>query len=331
MQNIEAAIPSPTISVVHLGPIPVHFYALCIVAGILVALWVTNTRWLARGGRPNDVGDTAAWAVVFGIVGGRLYHVITDPELYFEKGRHPVDALKIWDGGLGIWGAIALGALGVYIACRRHNMNFVAFADAAAPGIVLAQAIGRWGNYFNNELYGRPTSLPWALHIHQMDVQTGKAGASLGYFQPTFLYESIWNLLVAAFLIWADRRWKFARGQVFLGYVMAYTAGRFVVENLRSDDANHIFGMRVNSWVSIIVFLVALAFFLRQRGKPRSAASDGQPVEPVPADDVAENELGELAPVSQGEAQLGQPEAEQPEASELNLIDEHDRSGAPDR
>ena len=340
VQNIEAAIPSPTISVIHLGPIPVHIYALCIVAGILLALWVANRRWLERGGRPNDVGDIAAWAVVFGIVGGRLYHVITDPELYFEKGRHPIDALKIWDGGLGIWGAIALGALGVYIGCRRHRMNFTAFADAAAPGIVLAQALGRWGNYFNNELYGRPTSLPWALHIHAMDVENGKAGASLGYFQPTFLYESIWNLLIAGFLIWADRRWKFARGQVFLTYVMTYTAGRFVVENLRSDTANHILGMRVNSWVSIIVFLLALAAFLRQRGKPRSSATDGPPVELAPADEAVESG----SEVSEGEPQLGEPDAEQADSDGLNLgrtdeplarrevrDEQHDEPVTPDR
>lgn len=281
---LNAAIPSPTISVIHLGPIPVHIYALCIVAGILVALWLANRRWQARGGRPTDVGDIAVWAVVFGIIGGRIYHVITDPELYFKPGRHPIDALKIWDGGLGIWGAIALGALGVYIGCRRHGMNFVAFADAAAPGIVIAQAIGRWGNYFNNELYGRATNLPWKLHIHQMNVETGKAGASLGYYQPTFLYEMVWDLAAGLFLIWADRRWRLARGQVFLGYVMTYTAGRFVVENLRSDTANHILGMRVNSWVSIIVFAVALAAFVRQMGKPRSTNLDPATESELPAE-----------------------------------------------
>jgi len=284
VRSIQAAIPSPTVSVIHLGPLPIHIYALCIVAGILLCLWITDKRWQARGGEPGAIGNVAGWAIVFGIVGGRLYHLITDPELYFTSGKHPIDALKIWDGGLGIWGAISLGALGVYIGCRRHRMNFVAFADAAAPGIVLAQAVGRWGNYFNNELYGRPTSLPWKLQIHQMDVVNGHAGAVVGYFQPTFLYEMVWDLLVFAALLWADRRFRLARGQVFLLYVMGYTVGRFVVESLRSDTANHILGMRVNNWVAILVFLAALAGFLRQRGKPRSSALDGQPPAEAPAD-----------------------------------------------
>jgi len=301
----QAAIPSPTVSVIHLGPLPVHIYALCIVSGILACLWLADKRWQARGGVASQIGDVAGWAIVFGIVGGRLYHVITDPELYFKPGRHPLDAFKIWDGGLGIWGAIALGAVGVYIACRRHGMNFVAFADAAAPGIVLAQAMGRWGNYFNNELYGRPTSVPWKLQIHQMDVVTGKAGPVIGYFQPTFLYEMLWDLLVFGLLLWADRRYRLARGQVFLLYVMGYTAGRFVVESLRSDTANHILGMRVNNWVSILVFLAALAGFLRQRGKPRSSALDGQPAagsdapEPDPAEPAADEAVADVPAVDE--------------------------------
>ncbi|MDQ2836405.1 MAG: prolipoprotein diacylglyceryl transferase [Actinomycetota bacterium] len=282
VHSIEAAIPSPTLSVIRLGPLPVHLYALCIVAGIIVALWLTDRRWKARGGQPNEVGDVAGWAIVFGIVGGRLYHVITDPELYFTRGKHPLDALKIWDGGLGIWGAVALGGLGVWIGCRRHRMNFVAFADAAAPGIVIAQALGRWGNWFNNELYGRATTLPWKLQIHDLDVVTGKAARDpagkvivLGYYQPTFLYEMLWNLAVGGLLLVLDRRRKLRRGQVFTLYVMAYTVGRFWVEGLREDHANHILGMRVNSWVSILVFLGAMALFLRQRSAPRSTAQDG--------------------------------------------------------
>ena len=259
-------------SVIRIGPLPIHLYALCIVAGIVVAIWLTDRRWRARGGGEHQVGDVAGWAVLFGIVGGRLYHVITDPELYFGSGKHPLDAFKIWDGGLGIWGAVALGGLGAWIGCRRHRMNFVAFADAVAPGIVLAQAIGRWGNWFNNELYGRATTLPWKLQIHDLDVVTGKASRDsaghaivLGYFHPTFLYEMLWNLAVAGVLLWADRRRLLGRGQVFAVYVMGYTLGRFWVEALRDDHANRILGMRVNSWMSILVFLGALAWFLRHR------------------------------------------------------------------
>ncbi len=290
VQIIEAAIPSPTVSVLKLGPLSVHLYALCIVAGILVALWLTDRRWRARGGAQHQVGDVTGWAVLFGIVGGRLYHVITDPELYFASGKHPLDAVKIWDGGLGIWGAVALGALGAWIGCRRHNMDFGAFADAAAPGVLLAQAIGRWGNWFNNELYGRATDLPWKLQIHELDVVNGKASRDaaghavvLGYYHPTFLYEMLWSLLVVAVLLWLDHRRRLGRWQVLMLYVMGYTFGRFFVELLRDDHANRILGMRVNSWVSILVFLAALAWFVRNRNSPRSVAGPGRD-EPAPAD-----------------------------------------------
>jgi len=267
-----ASLPSPTQSVWHLGPLPIRAYALCIVFGIVVALWLTARRWRAAGGADNEVWDVAGWAIVFGIVGGRLYHVVTDPELYFEKGRHPVDALKIWDGGLGIWGAIALGVLGAYIGCRRKGMRLTAFADAAAPGVVLAQGLGRWGNWFNNELYGGPTSLPWKLEIHDIDVVTGKAAVDgaghvivLGYFQPTFLYESLWDVAIAVVLIYLTRRFRFGRGNVFALYVMSYTVGRGWIEALRHDHANHFLGLRLNDWTSIIVFLGALAWFVVHR------------------------------------------------------------------
>jgi len=299
------------VSVIRIGPLPIHLYALCIVAGIVVAIWLTDRRWRARGGGEHQVGDVAGWAVLFGIVGGRLYHVITDPELYFGSGKHPLDAFKIWDGGLGIWGAVALGGLGAWIGCRRHRMNFVAFADAAAPGIVLAQAIGRWGNWFNNELYGRATTLPWKLQIHDLDVVTGKASRDsaghaivLGYFHPTFLYEMLWNLAVAGVLLWADRRRLLGRGQVFAVYVMGYTLGRFWVEALRDDHANRILGMRVNSWMSILVFLGALAWFLRHRGTPRSVA--GPAPEPV-------TEAGTEPTTEPAREPVSQPAADPPE------------------
>lgn len=283
VQRIQATIPSPTVSVIHVGPLPIHLYALCIVVGILVALAITDRRWKARGGAEHAVGDVAGWAVVFGILGGRIYHVITDPELYFTAGRSPIDAFKIWDGGLGIWGAVALGGVGAYIGCRRHKLNFVAFADAAAPGIVLAQALGRVGNWFNNELYGRATSVAWKLQIHDLDVVSGKVvrDASghpvvIGYFHPTFLYEMIWDVGLAVLLIGLDRRYRLGRGNVFAIYVMGYTTGRFWIEAMRSDHANHVFGMRVNSWMSILAFLGALTWFLRHRGTERSAAAADQ-------------------------------------------------------
>jgi prolipoprotein diacylglyceryl transferase len=268
-----AYLPSPSQSVWHLGPIPVRAYALCIVAGIFVALWLTVRRMRERGGKAEDVWDVAGWAIVLGIIGGRLYHVITDPELYFEHGRNPVNALKIWDGGLGIWGAIALGTLGAWIGCRRHQISLRVFADAAAPGVLLAQAIGRWGNYFNNELYGSSTSLPWRLQIHCLDVTVGHAQACpgststvLGYFQPTFLYESLWDVVIALLLLYLDRRLRLGRGNVMALYVMGYTLGRVWIEALRTDHANHILGLRLNIWTSIIVFILALIWFLRHGG-----------------------------------------------------------------
>ena len=270
-----ASIPSPTRAVWHLGPLPVRAYALCIVLGIAICLWITIKRWQARGGTSDDVWDVAGWAIVFGIIGGRVYHVVSDPELYFEAGRHPIDALKIYDGGLGIWGAIALGGLGAWIGCRRHGMRIASFADACVPGVIVAQAVGRWGNWFNNELYGSPTTMPWRLQIHDIDVAHGIAqactfgaiGAKVcGYYQPTFLYEVIWDLAIAGLLVLIDRKYRLGHGTVFALYVMGYTAGRGWIEALRSDHANHILGLRLNDWTCLIVFAGGLAWFLRHGG-----------------------------------------------------------------
>ena len=166
-------LPSPTVAAFQLGPLTIRFYALCILVGIVIAVWLAGRRLTARGGTPGVILDIAMWAVPFGIVGGRIYHVITDPQLYFVPGKNPWNALKIWDGGLGIWGAVALGLLGAYIGCRRHNVPFATLTDAAAPGLLIAQGVGRWGNWFNNELYGGTAAAPWKLQIHQMDFTTG--------------------------------------------------------------------------------------------------------------------------------------------------------------
>ncbi len=252
-------IPSPPTGVWQLGPLPIRAYALCIIAGIVVATLITTRRWVARGGRPDTVESVIVVAIPFGIVGARLYHVITDYELYFGPGRHPVDALKIWNGGLGIWGAVALGALGGWLVARRRGIRFPAFLDAVAPGIVLAQAIGRLGNWFNQELFGRPTMLPWALEIdarHRPDGYT-----QFATFHPTFLYELVWNLGVFAVLIAVDRRFKLGHGKVFALYVMLYTAGRFWIEALRIDTVNEIGGFRLNNYTSVIVFVAAALVF----------------------------------------------------------------------
>jgi prolipoprotein diacylglyceryl transferase len=244
----------------HLGPIPVRAYALCIVAGIVVAVLLTRRRWAARGGRADDVLDVALWAVPFGIAGGRLYHVVTDPELYFTAGKQPIKALYIWDGGLGIWGAVALGALGAWIGCKRRGITLSAFADALAPGLVLGQAIGRWGNWFNQELFGAPTTLPWGLPIDPAHRPADTPDVAT--YHPTFLYESLWSVGVFVLLIWAERRFQLRFGRLFALYVAAYTVGRAWVEALRVDHANHILGLRLNLWTSLIIFIGAVAYLL---------------------------------------------------------------------
>lgn len=254
-------IPSPSRGVWYLGPVPIRAYAMFILLGIVVATWWTRRRWVAMGRDPDQVFDIVLWAVPFGIVGGRLYHLITDPELYFAPGRQPIRALYIWDGGLGIWGAVALGAVGAWIACRKLGVPLTDFADAAAPGLVLAQAIGRWGNYFNQELFGKPTTLPWALQIDPAHRPADTP--NIGLYQPTFLYESLWDVGVAMVVIWLDRRHHFTRGRAFAFYVMLYTAGRGWVESLRIDDAHRFFGLRLNDWVSVIVFVAAAVYFVR--------------------------------------------------------------------
>ena len=268
---ILASIPSPSQGVWHLGPIPVRAYALCIIAGIVVAAWITRQRWAARGGRADDVLDVTLWAVPFGIIGGRLYHVITDPELYFTAGQKPIKALYIWDGGLGIWGAVALGALGAWIGCKRRGIKLWAFADALAPGLVLAQAIGRFGNYFNQELYGGPTTLPWALRIDPAHRPADTPAVAL--YHPTFLYESLWCVGVFFLLLWAEKRFQLSFGRLFALYVAAYTVGRAWVEALRVDHANHFFGLRLNDWTSLVVFLSAVTYLvLARRGAPPNHA-----------------------------------------------------------
>ncbi|NGN66926.1 prolipoprotein diacylglyceryl transferase [Streptomyces sp. A7024] len=255
-----AYIPSPSQGVIHLGPIPLRGYAFAILIGIFVAIWLGGRRWEARGGKRTTVADIAIWAVPFGLVGGRLYHVITTYEPYFGKDGNWVDAFKIWEGGLGIWGAVALGALGAWIACRRRGIPLPAWADALAPGLVLAQAIGRWGNWFNQELYGKATDVPWAVEIDG-DHNVLEPGVT-GTFHPTFLYEFLWNVGVCLLLIWADRRFRLGHGRVFALYVAGYTAGRGWIEYMRIDEAHHVLGLRLNVWTSIILFVAAVAYFV---------------------------------------------------------------------
>ncbi|RLV50089.1 prolipoprotein diacylglyceryl transferase [Nocardioides mangrovicus] len=283
-------IPSPGEGVWHIGPIPIRAYALCIIAGVLVAVWLGNRRWVARGGRPGEVADIAIWAVPFGLVGGRLYHVITDNDLYFGKGNQygAIGTLEIWHGGLGIWGAIALGGVGAYIGARRAGVVFPPFADALAPGIVLAQGIGRWGNYFNQELFGRPTRLPWGLEISPLHRPDGYERFTT--FHPTFLYECLWDIGVCLLIVYLDRRFRLGHGRVFALYVMGYTVGRGWIESLRIDtiELHNVLGFRWGVWMSILLFVGALAYFVyvtRTRpGREERVYREGKEPDPVPAE-----------------------------------------------
>ncbi len=282
---VPATIPSPDQGVWHLGPLPIRAYALCIVAGVVVALWLGERRWVARGGRAGTVGDIAVWAIPIGLVGARLYHVATNPELYFADGRDPWAAFYVWQGGLGIWGGIAFGALGSWIGARRAGVRLPAFGDAVAPGVVLAQAVGRWGNWFNQELFGRPTDLPWALSIDPANRPAGFE--QYATFHPTYLYESLWDVGVALLVLWADRHYRLGHGRAFALYVAAYTVGRGWIEHLRIDDANLVLGLRLNEWTSLVVFVLASTYVVVVgRLRPGREEVVQRPVEDIPADDA---------------------------------------------
>ncbi|MCL2091489.1 MAG: prolipoprotein diacylglyceryl transferase [Micrococcales bacterium] len=257
---LPAEIPSPSQAVWHLGPFPLRAYSMAILVGIVVAVLITQRRWVARGGARDDVVEVAFWMVPFGILGGRLYHVISSPDAYFGAGGNPAAALRIWEGGLGIWGAIALGALGAWIGARRQGIRLLPFGDALAPALLVAQAIGRLGNWFNQELFGSPTTLPWGLHVDAAHLPADYGPDTL--FHPTFLYELVWNLLAALFLVWADRRWRLGHGRVFALYVVAYCTGRLWIETLRIDPAQHVLGLRLNVWTALFLGLGALVVFV---------------------------------------------------------------------
>ncbi len=304
---IPLTIPSPAEGVWHLGPLPIRGYALCIIAGIVAAVWIGERRWVARGGRAGEVSDLALWAVPFGLVGGRLYHVMTDWKPYFGEGGDPWAALYVWRGGLGIWGAIALGAVGVIIGARRAGIKIPPMLDALAPGVLVAQAMGRWGNWFNQELFGRPTDLPWGLEIDAAHRPDGYADQAT--FHPTFLYECLWNLGAFGFLIWADRRFRLGHGRVLALYVMTYTAGRGWIEYLRIDPVqmNDVFGLRLNVWTSMVLFIASAAYFVwAGRHRPGREAS-------VYVDGSGHEELAEDRPEDRPE-EPGVPETTPAEA-----------------
>jgi prolipoprotein diacylglyceryl transferase len=288
-----AFIPSPDSGAIHIGPFQLRAYGLMIALGVIAAVWLTGKRIAERGiGKAEDASAIALWAVPAGIIGARIYHVITDPQLF--KG-HWYRVFYIWEGGLGIWGGIALGvAVGLWVA-RRRGIPLLPLLDAAAPALALAQAIGRWGNYWNQELFGRPTTLPWGLEI---DLQNRPDGyTQYATFHPTFLYESLWNLALCGVLLLIDRRHRLRPGRLFVAYVAGYTFARFFIERVRIDTANKILGLRVNEWVSALLFLGTAAFLAIDAWRHRG----DEPPAPEPATDVE--------PVDDGEAPADEPES----------------------
>jgi prolipoprotein diacylglyceryl transferase len=268
---MRLSIPTPTISAVEIGPFTIHFYALCIIAGVALAIWLGNRRFTrAHTGVEGVVADVAIYAIPAGVIGGRIYHVITSPEQYFGSNGNLFDIVKIWNGGLGIWGAISLGAVAAFFAYRKLGSSrelppFSLLADALAPGLLLAQAIGRWGNWFNGELFGRPLDAPWALSIPRYLRPVGYENFQT--FHPTFLYESLWCVFLALLLIYLTPR--FTGGALFALYISGYSAARFFIEGLRIDQAHTWGGLRLNQYVSLLVCAVGVLAFNRIRASKR--------------------------------------------------------------
>ncbi|MGY0390182.1 prolipoprotein diacylglyceryl transferase [Nocardioides sp. WG-D5] len=286
------SIPSPTEGVLWLGPIPLRGYAFAIILGIIVAVWVSERRWQARGGRAGDIQDIALWAVPFGLVGGRIYHVITDWQLYFGDGAHPIEALYIWRGGLGVWGAIALGAVGAIIGARTKGIKIVPLLDTIAPTCLLAMGIGRWGNWFNQELYGRPTDLPWGLEIDPSRYPDGPSQFPVGTtFHPTFLYEFLWDIALFFVIVYLQKMLRLGGGRVVALYVMAYCLGRGLIETLRIDNVQlaNVLGLRWSEWMSIILFVLAAAWWAYATFTGRGKVEDEVYSDPAkaPANDTA--------------------------------------------
>ena len=264
ISSILTSIPSPDISFIELGPLRIHFYALFILTGIILALLLTEARLRSRGAESGIALDISLWAIPFGILGGRFFHVITHPNDYFFAGADLLAVFRIWEGGLAIYGALIFGSLGAYIGARQAGIRFLSYLDAVAPGVLLAQAVGRWGNYFNNELFGLPTDLPWGLEISSSN-PAYPAGLPDGVlFHPTFLYESIWSLAGVALLLAVDKKFNLRWGKMIGLYLVYYSIGRIWVEAIRIDPSEILPGLRINIWSAIAGILVGLAILIIQ-------------------------------------------------------------------
>jgi prolipoprotein diacylglyceryl transferase len=260
---ILADIPSPHSGVIDLGPVAIHMYGVTLLIAIAACIWLTGRRWVARGGDWDLVFRVAVWGVAFGIVGARAYHDITSYDQDPAISAHWWGWFAVWKGGLGVWGGILLGTLAGAVIVKRSGNSVRLFMDAVAPGLLLAQGIGRWGNWWNQELFGKPTSLPWAVHIDDTHVhELPQKYFGINDYQPTFLYEFLWDLLGVAVLLWVGRRFRIRPPALFSLYVAFYCFGRFFEELLRIDPAHHFLGLRLNAWVSIFCFVVSSAFFV---------------------------------------------------------------------
>jgi prolipoprotein diacylglyceryl transferase len=267
VKSVLASIPSPTINNLQVGVFQIRFYALFIILGIILAIIVSAMRMKARGGKAGTAVDIAIWAVPFGIIGGRFYHVITHFNDYFGPGQNPVSALFVWEGGLAIYGALIFGAIGAWLGARASGIKLMAYADILVPGLILAQGIGRWGNYFNSELFGAPTTLPWGLEIDSTN-PAWPVGLPAGTLvHPTFLYESLWDLLGVAILLWAEKAFRLQWGKLLAVYLMYYSLGRAIIEPIRLDPAFIFLGLRANEWSAILGIILGLVIFLAQNRK----------------------------------------------------------------
>jgi prolipoprotein diacylglyceryl transferase len=313
-----ASFPSPDSGLVG----PLRLYGILIAAGVIAAVWLSSRRYAHRGGDPKLIESIALPSVIAGLIGARIYHVITDWKRF--RGDW-LEALAIWKGGLGIWGGIALGVAVGALLVRRKGARVLPMMDIAAPALALAQAIGRWGNYANQELFGRPTSVPWAVEIdpeHRPDGYLTEAT-----FHPTFLYESLWCLAIVAFLYFSERRWKLRSGQLFCLYVTTYCVGRTYFETLRIDEASHIGSFRVNELVAPAVGLLGLvAFFVLGR---RPEPEPEEELDPEGSEGDVEGE-GEASAGAAGEEELGDVDDDRSEAPALEDATDSGRAGGHD-
>ena len=290
-----ASIPSPEHNVLHLGPLSLHAYGILIALGVIAGVWLSGRRLeAAKAGTREVMGTISLWGVVGGIVGARAYYVITDPS---DPWKRPADWVKVWEGGLGIPGGLLLGVLVAGWVARRKGVAPAAAFTAAAPAIPLAQAIGRWGNWFNQELYGRPTTLPWALEI-DYDHLPRAAGVPLyepgTTFHPTFLYESLWNLALCGALLWLDRRRPMRPGSLLAVYVGGYSVGRFLVENLRIDPANSGGGLRLNQWIALVAFVGSMLYLIADSRRPIVVAAPADAPADAPAGTPASDQPSDI-------------------------------------